>query len=205
MAKLTMTTFLTLDGVMQGPGAPREDTSGGFNHGGWLVPYADPDMGRFMTEVFERADAFLLGRGTYQIFAGHWPKVTDPADALAAKLNQLPKHVVSKTLNEASWNNSHLVRDVVNGISELKRRYTKELQVHGSAGLAQSLLGAQLVDELNLLVFPVALGQGKRLFEAGVTPSAFKLLESRTSSTGVSISRYALGGKPTYGSFALDD
>ena len=204
MAKLTMTTFVTLDGVMQAPGAPQEDTSGGFSHGGWLVPYADADMGGFVTEVFERADAFLLGRGTYQIFAGHWPKVTDPANPIAAKLNQLPKHVVTKTLSEASWQNSSIVRDVAPGVSELKRRYTKELQVHGSAGLAQSLLGAQLVDELNLLVYPIALGQGKRLFEAGVTPSAFKLLASRTTSTGVTILRYALSGKPGYGSFALD-
>jgi len=204
MAKLTMTTFLTLDGVMQAPGAPQEDTSGGFSHGGWLVPYADPEMGAFITEVFERADAFLLGRGTYQIFAGHWPKVTDPANGIATKLNQLPKHVVTKTLNEATWNNSSIVRDVVAGVGELKRQYGKELQVHGSAGLAQSLLFAQLVDELNLLFYPVALGQGKRLFEAGVTPSAFKLLESRTTSTGVAILRYGLSGKPSYGSFALD-
>ena len=204
MAKLTMTTFVTLDGVMQAPGAPQEDPSGGFGHGGWLVPYADPVGFGFVTEVFERAEAFLLGRGTYQIFTGHWPKVTDPADPIATKLNQLPKHVVSKTLNEASWQNSSIVRDVTTSVSELKRRYGKELQVHGSAGLAQTLLRLQLVDELNLLVHPIALGQGKRLFEAGMTPSAFKLLESRTTPTGVTIQRYTLAGKPSYGSFALD-
>jgi len=130
--------------------------------------------------------------------------VTDPANGLATKLNQLPKHVVTKTLTEATWNNSSIVRDVAAGVGELKRRYGKELQVHGSAGLSQTLLGRQLVDELNLLVYPIALGQGKRLFEAGVTPSAFKLLESRTTSSGVTILRYALAGKPSYGSFALD-
>jgi dihydrofolate reductase len=204
MAKLTMTTFVTLDGVMQAPGAPQEDPSGGFSHGGWLVPYADPDGFGFVREVFERAEAFLLGRGTYQIFTGHWPKVTDPADSIASKLNQLPKHVVSKTLSEASWHNSSIVRDVTTSVSELKRRYGKELQVHGSAGLAQSLLRLQLVDELNVLVYPIILGQGKRLFEAGVTPSAFKLLESRTTPAGVVIQRYAFAGSPSYGSFALD-
>ncbi len=102
MAKLTITTFVTLDGVMQGPGAPQEDPIG-FPHGGWLVPYADAGMGAFMTEVFDRADAFLLGRTTYQIFAGHWPRVTDPADPIASRLNGLPKHVASRTLDKVEW------------------------------------------------------------------------------------------------------
>lgn len=204
MGKLTMTTFVTLDGVMQAPGGPPEDTSGGFSHGGWLVPLADPDMGQFMASVFDRADAFLLGRGTYQIFAGHWPRVTDPADPIATRLNQLPKHVASKTLDKFEWNNSSLVRDVVGGVAELKRRYARELQVHGSAGLAQTLTQHDLVDEYNLLTFPVVLGTGKRLFGAGAVPSALELASTRTTSRGVVISTYRRAGKPTYGSFMLE-
>ncbi|HEY3254350.1 MAG TPA: dihydrofolate reductase family protein [Polyangiaceae bacterium] len=204
MSKLTMTSFLTLDGVMQAPGGPPEDTSGGFSHGGWLVPYFDPEMGRFMVEVFERADAFLLGRTTYQIFANHWPRVTDPADVIATKLNTLPKHVASKTLRQVDWHNSSRVTDVVSEVAKLKRRYTRELQVHGSAGLAQTLLEHDLVDEYHLLVFPLVLGTGKRLFAAGAVPAAMKLLETRTTSTGTIIASYARAGKPTVGSFMLD-
>jgi dihydrofolate reductase len=204
MSKLTMTTFLTLDGVMQAPGGPQEDTSGGFQHGGWLVPYADPDMGKFMVEVFDRADAFLLGRGTYQVFAGHWPRVTDPADPIASRLNELPKHVASKTLDGVEWNNSSLLRNVVGEVSKLKRRYDRELQVHGSCGLAQTLIEHDLVDEYNLLVYPLVLGTGKRLFGAGAVPAALERASTRTTSTGVVITTYRRAGRPAYGSFALD-
>ena len=204
MSKLTMTTFLTLDGVMQAPGGPPEDTSGGFPFGGWLVPYADAEMGKFMTEVFDRAAAFLLGRGTYQIFANHWPRVTDPSDPIAAKLNALPKHVASKTLSQVDWNNSSLVANVVTDVSALKARYQGELQVHGSAGLAQTLIQHDLVDEYHVLVFPVLLGTGKRLFGSGTRPAALKLNGSRTTSTGVVIASYARAGKPTFGSFMLE-
>ena len=204
MAKLTMTTFLTLDGVMQAPGGPPEDPSGGFRHGGWLVPFFDGDTGKFMTEVFERADAFLLGRTTYQIFANHWPRVTDPSDPIATKLNALPKHVASKTLARVEWNNSSLVSDVVSEVATLKERYPRELQVHGSAGLAQTLLEHDLVDEYHLLVFPIVLGTGKRLFAGGAIPAALKLLHTRATSTGTIIASYARVGKPTTGSFMLD-
>jgi len=204
MAKLTMTTFLTLDGVMQAPGGPPEDPSGGFRHGGWLVPFFDGDTGKFMTEVFERADAFLLGRTTYQIFANHWPRVTDPSDPIATKLNALPKHVASKTLARVEWNNSSLVSDVVSEVATLKERYSRELQVHGSAGLAQTLLEHDLVDEYHLLVFPIVLGTGKRLFAGGAIPAALKLLHTRATSTGTIIASYARAGKPTTGSFMLD-
>jgi dihydrofolate reductase len=204
MSKLTLTTFLTLDGVMQAPGGPPEDTSGGFSHGGWLVPYFDAEMGKFVGEVFERVDAFLLGRGTYEIFAGHWPRVTDPKDPIASRLNQLPKHVASKTLDKVSWNNSSLVRDVVGEVAGLKRRYGGELQVHGSAGLAQTLIEHDLVDEYNLLFFPIVLGTGKRLFGSGAVPAALELQGSRTSSTGVIMATYRRAGRPMYGSFMLD-
>jgi len=204
MSKLTMTTFLTLDGVMQAPGGPPEDPSGGFSYGGWLVPFFDEVTGKFMTEVFERADAFLLGRTTYQIFANHWPRVTDPADPIASKLNALPKHVATKTLDRVEWNNSSLVRDVVSDVAKLKARYARELQVHGSAGLAQTLIEHDLVDEYHLLVFPVVLGSGKRLFAAGAVPAKMKLLHTCTTSAGTIIASYARAGKPTQGSFMLD-
>ncbi|MEI9936085.1 MAG: dihydrofolate reductase family protein [Pseudomonadota bacterium] len=204
MSKLTMTTFLTLDGVMQAPGGPPEDRSGGFSYGGWLVPFFEQDTGKFMAEVFERADAFLLGRTTYQLFASHWPRVTDPADPIASKLNALPKHVASRTLDRVDWHNSSLVADVVTQVATLKARYARELQVHGSAGLAQTLIEHDLVDDYHLLVFPVVLGTGKRLFAVGTVPAKMKLLQTRATSTGTIIASYARTGKPTMGSFMLD-
>ena len=160
MSKLTVTTFVTLDGVMQAPGGPGEDPSGGFTQGGRVVP-SQPEGGKYMAEVFDRADAFLLGRGAYRIFARHWPRFTDPNDPIASRLNTLPKHAASRTLEKVEWRNSTLVRDVVREVPELKKRYPRELQVHGSTGLMQTLL-ADIVDELNLLTFPVMLGSGKR-------------------------------------------
>jgi dihydrofolate reductase len=204
MAELTITTFLTLDGVMQAPGGPSEDTSGAFVHGGWLVPYADADMGTFMLEVFAKADAFLLGRGTYEIFAAHWPRVTDAADPVATALNALPKYVASKTLERADWQGTTVIRDVLGEVARLKQHYTREIQVHGSPGLAQTLLANDLVDVYHLLHFPVVLGQGKRLFGAGTVPAALKLTATQTTSAGVVISSYQRAGRPAYGSFALD-
>ena len=194
-----MTAFVSLDGVMQGPGAPHEDTAAGFTHGGWVVPYIDEAFGQFMTEVFDRPTAFLLGRGTWQIFADHWPKVTDPDDQVASKLNGLPKYVASRTLQEAGWSGSTIVRDVPGEVARLKATLVGELQVHGSPGLAQTLLRHGLVDELNLLVFPVLLGAGKRLFEPGADPTAFEVATSRLSSSGVVLSSYRRTGKPAYG------
>jgi dihydrofolate reductase len=200
MPRLTMTAFVSLDGVMQAPGGPQEDVSGGFAHGGWVVPFFDQAFGEFMSGVFARPTAFLLGRGTYQIFAGHWPKVTDPNDVVAVKLNRLPKYVASRTLAKVEWAGSHLVRDVPGEVAALKRTLGEgELQVHGSPGLAQTLLEHGLVDELNLLVFPVILGSGKRLFGGGAAPTAFEVISSRTSSTGVVLAAYRRTGRPGYG------
>jgi dihydrofolate reductase len=200
MAKLTMTMFVTLDGVVQGPGGREEDLSGGFQQGGWVVPYFDQAFGEFMTDVFSRPIAFLLGRGTWQIFAGHWPKVTDPDDLVARKLNGLPKYVASRSLASVDWAGSSLVRDVPVEVAALKRTLGDgELQVHGSPGLAQTLWKHGLVDDLNLLTFPVVLGSGKRLFEGGAAPAAFELVSSQTSSTGVVLTRHRLIGRPSYG------
>jgi dihydrofolate reductase len=205
MAELTITTFLSLDGVMQAPGGPGEDPSGGFSYGGWLVPHADAAMGEFMDEVFEKAGSFLLGRATYQIFAAHWPRVRDAEDPVAAALNTLPKHVASTTLTELHWNNSRLLRgDLSAEVSRLKSEPGKEIQVHGSAGLAQTLLAEDLIDEFRLLVFPVVLGTGKRLFGPGARPGALKLIDARTTSTGVTISTYRRAGALQLGSFELE-
>ncbi len=200
---LTTTTFITLDGIMQGPGGPPEDQSGGFQHGGWLVPHFDPTLGEFMSSVFDRVDAFLLGRSTYELFANHWPRVTDPNDPIASRLNALPKHVVTKTLERFDWRESSAVRDVASEVPALVRRYGRELQVHGSAGLMQTLLSLNLIDRMHLITFPLTLGTGKRLFGSGTVPSAFKLLSSKSTPSGVIIATYERSGPPTYGSFML--
>ncbi len=201
MSKLVVTTFLSLDGVMQAPGAPDEDRSGGFDQGGWLVPFADEDMMRVVVDWIAQADGFLLGRGTYEIFAAHWPRVTDPSDPVARALNTLPKYVVSKTLDKVEWKNSSLIQgDVVEEITKLKRRPGKELQVHGSPGLTQTLIENDLVDEYRLWSFPVVLGCGKRLFGAGAVPTTLKLIGSKTTGAGVAIHAYQRAGTMRYGS-----
>jgi len=204
MAELTITTFLTLDGVMQAPGGPTEDTSGDFPYGGWVFPHADADMGATMLEIFSRADAFLLGRKTYDIFAGHWPRVTDPGDPVAVALNQLPKYVASRTRTTFIWQNSIVAGDVVAEVAELKRRFPREVQVHGSGDLAQTLMKHDLIDEYRLLVFPVVLGTGKRLFGSGAMPGSFRLVSSHPTSTGTVVSVYRRAGQLKTGSFALD-
>ncbi|HTK42330.1 MAG TPA: dihydrofolate reductase family protein [Gemmatimonadales bacterium] len=203
--KLTLTTFLTLDGVMQAPGGANEDQSGNFQHGGWLVPYVDDVMFRIVGQRFGNADAFVLGRKTYQIFAAYWPRITDPADPVASALNRLPKYVASKTLQKTEWHNSSLIRgDLAEQVAELKRRYPREIQIHGSGDLAQTLIARDLVDEYHLWLYPVILGTGKRLFASGTIPAALTLAETTTTSTGVVVSIYRRAGKPTYGSFELD-
>ncbi len=202
--KLTVTTFVTLDGVMQGPGGPGEDDSGGFQHGGWLMPHFDEDGGRVMIGIFEEADAFLLGRKTYDIFAGYWPRVTDETDPIATKLNALPKYVASRSMEAAEWQHTTVINDVASEVAKLKERPGRELQVHGSGDLAQSLLGLGLVDEFRLLVFPVVLGQGKRLFTEGITPTAMKLVGTKATGAGVVVSTYQPTGKPEYGTVGLD-
>ncbi|MGW1023704.1 dihydrofolate reductase family protein [Streptomyces sp. NPDC002577] len=201
--KITLTQFVTLDGVVQAPGGPDEDRSGGFEHGGWTVPYWDEDS--FITEVFERADAFLLGRRTYDIFAAYWPKVTDPANPIASRLNSLPKYVASTTLDTADWQGTTVIGDdLVKQVTALKEQPGRELQIHGSATLARSLMAHDLIDTVHLLTFPVVLGTGRRLFADGALPTAFRLTASRTTSRGVAIHSYDLQGRPTYGTYELE-
>jgi dihydrofolate reductase len=199
MRKLMVTTFVSLDGVMQGPGGPDEDTEGGFEHGGWSVPYFDePLIGR-MTELTGRAGALLLGRKTYDIFAASWP-LAEADDPIGSKLNSMPKYVASRTLDTVSWQNSTLLGgDVAEAVGVLKRGEGDEIQVHGSGDLVQTLLEHDLVDELHLLVFPVLLGSGKRLFGRGTIPAALKQVNTTTSAGGVVISTYAREGKLEYG------
>ena len=201
MAKLTITTFLTLDGVMQAPGGPTEDTSGNFTHGGWVFPYFDTDTGEIMTGIFANVDAFLLGRGTYDIFAGYWPKVTDEKDGIANSLNALPKYVASRSAQTLTWHDSKPVRDVVPEVKALKALYKREVQVHGSAGLAQTLIENDLIDEFRLLVFPVTVGSGKRLFGSGTGPAAMSLVSTRTTGSGVVMQIYRRAGALKTGSF----
>ena len=204
--RLTLHTFLTLDGVMQAPGAPDEDRHGGFEHGGWSFPYSDQDFGETMAGWFAHADAFLLGRKTYEIFSGYWPKVTDPDDPIASKLNALPKYVASTTLASADWHNSSVLGgDLAAEVAGLKERPGDELQVHGSGGMAQTLIDHDLVDEYRLLYFPVHLGSGKKLFRDGAKPGALRLTGSSTTSSGVIIATYEPAGPPRYGTFALEE
>ncbi|RMI36808.1 dihydrofolate reductase family protein [Streptomyces triticirhizae] len=202
--KLTLTQFVSLDGVVQGPGGPNEDTSDGFTRGGWVVPYADEAMGRLVSGWFDAADAFLLGRRTYEIFAAHWPLISDPDDIVAARLNGRPKYVASGRLKTPSWQGtSVLSRDVATEVAALKERPGRELQVHGSGGLAQTLLREGLVDEVRLLTFPVVLGGGRRLFPEGSPPRALRLTGAESTPTGVVVQVYEPAGELTTGSFEL--
>jgi dihydrofolate reductase len=198
--QLTVTTFLSVDGVYQGPGGPDEDRSGGFDRGGWLVPHFDEATGEFMNSIFANVDAFLLGRRTYEIFAASWPKATDPNDPVATKLNTLPKYIASTTLTDPEWANSRVIDgNVADAVRDLKERESGEIQVHGSGQLVRFLLDHDLVDRLNLLVFPVIVGAGRRLFSDSGMATGLALDESRTTPSGVTISVYRPTGRPEFG------
>jgi dihydrofolate reductase len=197
--KIIVLSFITLDGVMQAPGGPEEDTSGNFRHGGWSAGYWDDFMGKVMTEQMENPYDLLLGRKTYEIFAAYWPNAKDAPGADG--LNKAKKYVVSTTLRKLDWNNSVLVTgNIPEEIKKLKERNGPELQVHGSSNLIQTLLKHDLVDEFRLKIFPVSIGDGKRLFGEGTIPASFKLLESKTSTTGVIIATYGRNGDIKTGS-----
>jgi dihydrofolate reductase len=203
MRKLIASTFVTLDGVMQAPGGPGEDPSGGFTHEGWSVNYWDDRMGQVMGAFMGKPFDVLLGRKSYEIFAAYWPSVTDGS---GDSLNNAKKYVASRTLKTVDWNNSTLITgDVPDYVAGLKDQTGPEIQVHGSGNLLQTLIKHDLIDEYQLLIFPILLGSGKRLFADGTIPAGLKLVDSQTSSTGVVIARYERAGDVKYGSFAPEE
>jgi dihydrofolate reductase len=195
MRPLVVTTFVTLDGVMQAPGGPGEDPSGGFSHEGWLVPHFDDALGEQISQWFTGAQDFLLGRTTYEIFYASWPKMISD-DPVSQGLNFKKKYVASRTLTSVEWETAELLQgDVGDAVRKLTTEDGGELQVHGSAGLIQTLLEEDLVDELRLVVFPVVLGEGKRLFGDGAIPRTWRLTAQATSSTGALMLSYQRGGE----------
>jgi dihydrofolate reductase len=201
MRILAVNSFMSLDGVMQAPGGPEEDPTGGFTHGGWGVNYFDDEMMGQMAEASPYE--LLLGRGTYEIFAAHWPYTEGP---IADQLNSTRKHVASTTLERVEWSNSTLITgDVAEYVATLKSQDGPEIQVHGSVGLIQTLLGHDLIDEFRLWIFPVVIGTGKRFFGDGTIPAGLKLVDSKVSKTGVTINTYERAGDINLGSFEFDE
>jgi dihydrofolate reductase len=201
MRILVVNTFMSLDGVMQSPGGPDEDPTGGFAHGGWAVNYFDDEM---MDQMAESGPyELLLGRGTYEIFAAHWPYAEGP---IADHLNGTRKHVASTTLERADWSNSTLIDgDVAEYVTELKAKDGPEIQVHGSPGLIQTLLRHDLIDQYRMWIFPVVIGTGKRFFGDGTIPAGLNLIDSKVSKSGVTINTYERAGDVNPGSFEFEE
>ena len=198
--KLTTTTIVSVDGVMQGLGGPDEDRSGGFERGGWQAPLWDNEAGTFLNEVYGRADAFLFGRRTYEMWAGYWGAMANPDNPISDALNTKPKYVASTTLTDPGWAvTTVLSGDVAAAVSELKAKPGGELQVVGSLSLVRWLLDNDLVDEITLLTYPVVVGQGRRLFPDAGQDTALELVESRATANGVTIQVYRTAGRPQYG------
>lgn len=198
MCKMILHMFMTLDGVVQSPGRPDEDPVDGFGYGGWQQPYSDKESGQRIAADYASLDALLLGRKTYEIFAGYWPQApeTNPFTKL---MNEKPKYVASRTLTSVDWNNAQLLdADVITSVPLLKDQY-EEVHVVGSSNFVQTLLRHGLIDRINIWQYPVLLGKGKRLFSDGTIPTALQLIESRTFSTGTVLLRYELSGKPAFG------
>ncbi len=196
MRKIIVLSFITLDGVMQAPGGPEEDTSGDFKYGGWTVPYFDDFAGNLMGEQMSRSSDLLLGRKTFEIFASYWPTHEDAWPTI----NSMTKYVVSTKLKKHDWQNSVILKNVA-AIKKIKSENGSDLQVHGSGNLIQTLLKHDLVDELWLKIFPLTLGKGKHLFEGGAIPAAFKLLDTKITPAGVIFASYKRAGKVKTGSF----
>jgi dihydrofolate reductase len=204
MRKILVSTFISLDGVMQAPGGPQEDPTGGFTFGGWTFPHFDQALGGAMGEIFGRPFDLLLGRKTYEIFAAYWPHVTDPNDPIAGLFNKVTKYVASRAEPKLAWQNSQwLGDDVVASLKTLKGEDGPDLLVQGSGDLIQTLWQNGLVDEFSVLTFPVVLGKGKRLFGGGTTPTGLKLVRSQSFPTGVIVASYRPDGAVRTGSFQL--
>jgi dihydrofolate reductase len=203
--KLTTTTQVSVDGVMQGNGGPDENRSGGFERGGWAMGHFDNEAMTFVEQVYQRADAFLFGRRTYELFAGYWGVRADINPIIAAALNTRPKYVASTTLTDPQWADTTVLSDdVAAAISELKAKPGGELQVHGSGALTRWLLDNDLVDEMNLLIVPVVVGQGTRLFPNTGPDIALDLVDSRAFPKGVTIQVYRPTGRPQYATATAD-
>ncbi|MBV6821977.1 dihydrofolate reductase family protein [Pseudomonas sp. PD9R] len=203
MRKLIVAAFISLDGVIQAPGGPEEDTSGGFRHGGWIVPYADEASGQVIRELFSQPFELLLGRRTYDIFAAYWPRIrADSHNFIADLFNSVPKHVATHHRDTLDWQNSHgLQGDFVDAIRALKQQDGAQLLTQGSGDMVRQLLAAGLVDELRLMIFPVVLGHGKRLFGDNAQANAFTLATSISTPGGVLISHYVRSGDVRTGTF----
>jgi dihydrofolate reductase len=199
--RLVLTEFLSLDGVSQGPGSPDEDTSGGFTAGGWFVPHMDEEFVQQASDWLDQANGLLFGRRTYEAFARDWPAM--PADDLfAARMNGLPKYVASGTLTDGNWAPTTLLGpDAAALVTELKQQPGRELQIHGSAQLAQSLFAAGLIDEIRLVIAPVVVGSGRRLFVDGGAPAGLRLVSSRVTTGGLTIQTLEYLGAPEYGTY----
>lgn len=202
MRKVLATAFVSLDGVMQAPGGPEEDPTGGFKFGGWTAPYWDDAIGQVMGGIFNVPYELLLGRKTYEIFNAHWPHAKD--DPFADALNNVRKYVATTSEAPLTWKNSIAIHDVPKEIARLKREDGPTLMTQGSSDLIQTLLKHDLIDRFTLLVYPVVLGKGKRLFGAGTIPTALKVVDSKVSPSGVTILTYERDGAIKPGSFALD-
>ncbi|MGH8373849.1 MAG: dihydrofolate reductase family protein [Pseudomonas sp.] len=204
MRTLTVAAFVSLDGVMQAPGGPEEDTSGGFRFGGWIVPYADKTTGQAVQDLFSQPFELLLGRRTYDIFAAYWPHIQADSThhTIADLFNGVPKHVATHRTDSLDWQNSHALEgNLIDAISALKRQDGPQLLTQGSGDLVRQLLAAGLVDELRLMIHPILLGRGKRLFDDNAQASAFTLLNSISSPGGVLIARYIRSGEVRTGTF----
>jgi dihydrofolate reductase len=202
MRKVIAAIFVSLDGVMQAPGGPDEDTAGGFQFGGWVFPHWDQILDQAMGATFNAPFELLLGRKTYEVFAAHWPHIEN--DPVADSFNAVTKYVATRSDQPLTWNNSVALRDAATEVARLKQQDGPVLLIQGSSDLIQTLLANDLIDEFRLLVMPVVLGRGKKLFGNGAQPIGLKLVESKASTTGVIISTYVRAGEVTTGSFALE-
>ncbi|MEV4354860.1 dihydrofolate reductase family protein [Nonomuraea sp. NPDC049625] len=200
--KIALTEFLTLDGVSQGPGSPEEDTGGGFTRGGWLVPHMDGTFVQRASDWLDLADGLLLGRRTYEAFARDWPEITDPADPFTGRMNTLPKYVVTNTLTEGTWDPTTILNgDPVHTVAELKARPGRELQIHGSARLGDSLLAAGLIDTLRLVIAPAVVRTGRRLLTGVGAPSGLRLLHHEATPNGLLLLEYEVTGQARQGAY----